>query len=193
MNALRFFTVLLFSTSLSAQVNVIEVFKKTDAGPAFGGSMAPSEIVSEMYAEKLAKEEGALKVEVSIPIVKNKKVLAQDISGLPSVVNSAGEMADESVATIPFYYDAKTTSFEDYLYGMDNVLENLKQANHNKSSNHTCGGFPLGSRVTTTWTSLELCTQIKTTVTCMVGAYNRANWFITEQVVSAPAGCYIQP
>jgi hypothetical protein len=193
MNALRFFTVLLFSTSLSAQVNVIEVFKKTDAGPAFDGSMAPSEIVSEMNAEKLAKEEGELKVEVSIPVVTNKKVLAQDISGLPSVVNSAGEMADEVVVTIPFYYDAKTTSFEDYLHAMDNVLENLKQASQNKSSSHTCGGFPLVSALTPTWSSSKLCTQIKTTVTCMVGAHNRANWFITEQVVSAPAGCFIQP
>lgn len=192
MSITKMLALLLFSATVTAQVNVIEVFKKTNEDPAFSGDMTPSEIVSELYSKKIEKGDGELKVEVSIPVIKNKKVIAQDISGLPAMTNSNGEMADDSVATIPFVFEPDSQSFVEYLMGMDTVLESLEQSVANKSS-ASCGGFPLGSTVTTTWTSYQLCTQIKTTTTCMIGANNIANWFITEQVVSVPIGCWIEP
>jgi len=195
MNVLRFISILLVSTTVSAQVNVIEVQKNSGEKQSLDGSMTPSEIVSEVYGERIANGEGSLKVEVSVPVVKNKNVIVQDSSGLP-ISNNDGEIADESRINVPFHFDSNSKnsdsqSFNDFLDGMDSVLQNLKVAQGDKSSDG-CGGFPLGSTVTNTWTSWQLCTQIKTTFTCQTyGQFT--NWYVTSTIVSAIGGCFIEP
>jgi len=195
MKIFKFVAILLISTVSYAQVNVIEIKKNSEGKTSLPGSMSPSDIVYEVYGERMALGEGDLKVEVSIPVVKDKKVIANDASGLP-ITNSDGELADDSRINVPFHFDASSKGAEsqsivDFLEGMDSVLQNLKLADGVKSSGG-CNGFPLGSTVSSTWTSWQLCTQIKTTYTCQThGQFT--NWYVTETVVSAIGGCFIEP
>lgn len=197
MNIFKFVFILLISTTINAQVNVININKNPEGTPFFDGNMSPSDIAYEVYGEKLQSEEGSLKVEVSIPIVKNKTVIAQDVSGLP-MLNNNGELADDSRINIPFHFDnnlknTESQSINDFLNGMDSVLQNLKATTEEGiKSGGGCGGFPLGSTITHTWTSYPLCTQIRTTYTCQThGQFT--NWYVTDSRVSSLRPCYIEP
>lgn len=162
---------------------------------AFDGAMTPTQIIAELYADKVNNEEGTLKVEITVPVVMDKKVMIKDTSGLPSLHNEAGEIADKSIITVPFSLSSdlsKNTDekFYELLDSMDTVLEKLKVRSDSQSNNKNatnlpnCGGFPLGSTITDTWSrGWPFCRSISTTFSCLrVNGAN--NWYITHQVES---------
>lgn len=151
---------------------------------AFDGAMTPSQIIAELYADRIHQEAGSLTVEITVPIIRNKQVMVQDTSGLPLRHNNSGQQSDEATITVPFSIDLDISKkgkedFNTFLDGMDTMLVKLQASSDFEES--ACGGIPLSSQITDTLEKgLQDCESIATTLSCL-NVDGHSDWYFEKQ------------
>lgn len=154
---------------------------------AFDGAMTPTQIIAELYADKVNNEEGTLKVEITVPVVMNKKVMIKDTSGLPLRHNEPGQHSDEAAITVPFSIDSDLSKtgkedFDTFLNGMHAMLIKLQVNSDFEES--ACGDMPLDSQITDTLSkALPECESIATTLACK-NVNGQSDWYFAKQAKS---------
>jgi len=178
-------------------------------GVAYPGSYTIADIMDGHITKTFAVDPDAkINITVSIPVIKNNKVLVNDLSGLPGlpVNKSADEKAiTNAVIEIPFAVDDFKTGGEldslAFLDHLSNSLERLtvppsKQNKSKDSGSFTqgrglqnqsgCGGYSVGTSLTVTTVSCVFGT-ISNTYTCQSNPNTgRKDWYITSSYSMPP-------